>query len=120
MMGSVKKKARDSGMQRVSGKELREYLKLPIDEELSEGPGEEVRILPDGRVLWRLGGLRGGGTTWPSREAFTEYRRRGDEEAAKQVAAGNPSQIGDRPARRDHTGRQGFFQILIDKGYEAH
>jgi hypothetical protein len=78
--------------ERIPPKELREYLKLPVDEELSEGPGEEVRILPDGRVLWKLVGLRAT-ATWPSREAFTEHRRRNDEEAAKQVAAGNPSQI---------------------------
>jgi hypothetical protein len=79
-MGRVKKKANEWGMQRVSG--LREYLKLPVDHELSKGMGGEVRILPDGRVLYTLGAIRGG-TTWPSREVFTEYRRRQDEEAAK-------------------------------------
>jgi hypothetical protein len=41
-MGSVKKKASDSGIQRVSGKELREYQKLPVDRELSS-PGRRSR-----------------------------------------------------------------------------
>jgi hypothetical protein len=87
-MGRVKKKANEWGMQRVSG--LREYLKLPVDHELSRGTGGEVRILPDGRVLWRLVAIRGG-TTWPSREVYTEYRRRQDEECAKARSAPHPA-----------------------------
>ncbi len=70
-MGSAKKKANEWGMQRVSGEELREYLKLPIDRELTR-PGEvEVRVLPDGRVLWKS--VRGrSAATWPSREEAIE------------------------------------------------
>jgi hypothetical protein len=49
-----------------------------------------VRILPDGRVLYKLGAIRGG-TTWPSREVFTEYQRRQDEEAAKARSAPHPA-----------------------------
>jgi hypothetical protein len=88
IMGSAKKKANDSGMQRVSG--LREYLKLPVDDELSRASRGEVRILPDGRVLRRLVGIRGG-TTWPSREAFIEWWRRSDEELAKARSAPHPA-----------------------------
>jgi hypothetical protein len=88
-MGGVKKKVSDSGMQRVSGEELREYLKLPVDQELSK-PGVEVRILTDGRVLWKLVTARSG-TTWPSREAYTEAQRRFAEEAAKARSAPHPA-----------------------------
>jgi hypothetical protein len=88
-MGSAKKKANDCGIQRVSGHELREYLKLPVDKALSK-PGEEVRILPDGRVLWRLPAVRLA-RTWPSREAFTEERRRGEEDIAKSRSAPHPA-----------------------------
>jgi hypothetical protein len=87
-MGRVKKKANEWGMQRVAG--VREYRKLPVDQELSKGTKGEVRILPDGRVLYTLGAIRGG-TTWPSREVFTEYRRREDEEFAKARSAPHPA-----------------------------
>jgi hypothetical protein len=88
-MGSARKKASDSGIQRVSGQELREYLKLPVDQELSTHGGE-VRVLPDGRVLDKLVGLRFG-TTWPSREAYTEWWRRSDEECAQARSAPHPA-----------------------------
>jgi hypothetical protein len=60
-----------------SAKELHQ---IPIDLELSR-PGEEVRLLPDGRVLWSLSAkiVR----AWPSREAFLENRRRNDEMVAR-------------------------------------
>jgi hypothetical protein len=87
-MGSAKK-ANDSGIVRVSGEELREYRKLPIDRELTR-PGEEVRVLPDGRVLWKS--VRGrSAATWPSREAFVTLRRRMDEEYAKARSAPHPA-----------------------------
>jgi hypothetical protein len=66
---------------KIPAKELREYLKLPVDRELSK-PGDAVRILPDGRVVRTLVGIRGA-TTWPSREAFIEWWRVANEEAAK-------------------------------------
>src|SRR5690242_7994413 len=87
-MGSAKKKANDWGMQQISG--TKEYLKLPVDDELSKGTGGEVRILPDGRVLHTLGAIRGG-TTWPSREVYSEYRRQQDEDFAKARSAPHPT-----------------------------
>jgi hypothetical protein len=89
-MGRVKKKANDWGLQRVSGKELREYLKLPVDQELSRLGRAEVRILPDGRVLHKLVSDRRG-TTWPSREAYAEWWRNAEEEAAKARSAPHPA-----------------------------
>jgi hypothetical protein len=62
---------------RIPAEQQREYLKLPADQELStRARGAEVRILPDGRVLWRLP-LARLTRTFPSREAFTEQLRRG-------------------------------------------
>jgi hypothetical protein len=46
------------------------WRKIPIDPELSK-PGEEVRLLPDGRLLWKTTGLRGV-REWPSREAYVQ------------------------------------------------
>jgi hypothetical protein len=69
---------------RVPAKELREYMKLPVDQALSKR-GDEVRILPDGRVLWTSPGLRGG-NVWPSREAYVEWCRKMEEEVAKSRA----------------------------------
>jgi hypothetical protein len=83
-MGSAKKKASDPGIQRVLSKELREYLKLPVDRELSRPGKDEVRILPDGRVLRNA-------TTWPSREEYIEWWRRSDEECAKARSAPHPT-----------------------------
>jgi hypothetical protein len=65
----------------MPAKELREYLKLPVDQALSRR-GEEVRILPDGRVLWTIPGVRIA-RTWPSREAYAEMQREFAEYAAK-------------------------------------
>jgi hypothetical protein len=76
--------------ERIPAKELREYMKLPVDQDLSR-PGEEVRILPDGRVLWKLVAARGVGT-WPSREAYVEWWRNAEEEAVKARAAPHPAQ----------------------------
>jgi hypothetical protein len=73
-------------VERIPANELREYLKLPVDQALSRR-GEEVRILPDGRVLWTLVAVRLA-RLWPSREAFTEWWRSADEEAAQQRARG--------------------------------
>ena len=66
---------------RIPAEELRKYMKLPVDRELSR-PGDEVRILPDGRVLYKLTAIRGT-TVWSSREEFMEWRQRGDEAAAR-------------------------------------
>jgi hypothetical protein len=67
--------------ERIPAKELREYLKLPVDQALSRR-GDEVRILPDGRVLWTIPGVRIA-RTWPSREAYAEMQREFAEYAAK-------------------------------------
>jgi hypothetical protein len=67
---------------KIPAKELREYLKLPVDHDLSRGTGGEVRVLPDGRVLWKLVAVRLA-RMWPSREAFIEWWRVANEEAAK-------------------------------------
>jgi hypothetical protein len=77
--------------ERIPAKELREYLKLPVDQALSRR-GEEVRILPDGRVLWRLVACRGVGT-WPSREAYVEWCRNAEEAVAKSRSAPPPAQV---------------------------
>ncbi len=53
----------------LSAAELR---KIPIDTELSR-PGTEVRILADGRVVWKPTFSKKF-STWPSREAFLEAR----------------------------------------------
>jgi hypothetical protein len=54
------------------------WRKIPIDPELSK-PGEEVRVLPDGRVLWKNTGLRGV-REWPSREAYVQWWKEAKEE----------------------------------------
>lgn len=74
----------------LPAKEARQYMKLPVDRELSKR-GDEVRILPDGRLLRKLVGCRGI-EAWPSREAYTEWWRRADEEVAKSRAAPPPAQ----------------------------
>jgi hypothetical protein len=74
-------KTQQDNLTKIPAKELREYLKLPVDRELSK-PWDEVRILPDGRVVRMLVGISGA-TTWPSREAFIEWWRVANEEAAK-------------------------------------
>jgi hypothetical protein len=66
---------------RIPAKELREYLKLPVDQGLSRR-GDEVRILPDGRVLWIILPSRIH-RTWPSREAYEEHLRKSAEYAAR-------------------------------------
>jgi hypothetical protein len=66
---------------RIPAKELREYLKLPVDQALSRRV-DEVRILPDGRVLWIIPATRIA-RTWPSREAYEEHLRKFAEYAAK-------------------------------------
>ncbi len=63
--------------ERIPANELREYMKLPLDQALSER-GNEVRILPDSRVLLIIACVRGA-TTWPSREAYVEWQREGAE-----------------------------------------
>ena len=67
--------------ERIPAKELREYLKLPVDKALSRR-GDEVRILPDGRVLWIIPASRIA-RTWPSREAYQKTQREFAEYAAK-------------------------------------
>jgi hypothetical protein len=82
-MGSVKKKANESGIRNVSAKEVRELLKLGWvrDEELSNR-STDARLLPDGRVLVYL--LYGQpGTLFPSRAALAEWHRQFAEYAAK-------------------------------------
>ena len=71
------------GIRKVSAKEVRELMKLPWvrDEELSDRRWD-VRLLPDGRVLWYLGDHTPG-TLYPSREAFAEVKRACEEDAAK-------------------------------------
>ncbi len=54
------------------------WRKIPIDPELSK-PGHEVRVLPDGRVLWKLTCVRGV-REWPSREAFVQSWKEAHEE----------------------------------------
>jgi hypothetical protein len=66
---------------RISAKELREYLKLPVDQALSRR-GDEVRVLPDGRVLWTIPPSRIA-RMWPSREAYEENLREFAEYVAK-------------------------------------
>jgi hypothetical protein len=89
-MGSAKKKSNDCGIQKVAGQELREYLKLPVDHELPPHGGE-VRVLPDGRVLYKLVAEKRSATTWPSREAYTEWWRNAEEEVAKARSAPHPT-----------------------------
>ncbi len=76
--------------ERIPAKELREYMKLPVDQALSK-PGEEVRILPDGRVIRKLVAVRGV-DVWPSREAYVEWWQNAEEDAAKARAAPPPAQ----------------------------
>ena len=83
--------ARRKTQERIPAKELREYMRLPIDEALSTlSRGEEVWILPDGRVLRQF--TFRGGSTWPSRDAYVEWLRKGEEEMAKCRAAPPPAQ----------------------------
>ena len=83
--------ARRKTQERIPAKELRGYMRLPIDEALSTlSRGAEVWILPDGRVLRQLGGR--GASTWPSRDAYVEWLRKGEEEMAKCRAAPPPAQ----------------------------
>lgn len=71
------------GTRRVSAKEVRELMKLAWvrDEELS-GRGWDVRLLPDGRVLWYLGDHTPT-MLYPSREAFIEVRQYCETQAAE-------------------------------------
>jgi hypothetical protein len=62
----------------LTAKELR---KIPIDPELSR-PGTEVRILPDGRLVYKLTFGRTP-RVWPSREAFVQWRKETDAEVAR-------------------------------------
>jgi hypothetical protein len=66
---------------KIPAAELRKYMKLPLDQALSR-PGCDVRILPDGRVLYKLTAVRGT-HVWSSREEFMEWQRRGDEAVAR-------------------------------------
>jgi hypothetical protein len=59
-----------------------EVRKVPIDPKLTR-PGEEVRVLPDGRVLWALP-IAGVSRYWPSRDAFVQWR----EDSGAEVARG--------------------------------
>jgi hypothetical protein len=66
----------------VSAKQVRELMKLAVrDEELSDRRWD-MRLLPDGRVLWYLGNTMAG-TVYPSREAFAKMRQELEAEAAK-------------------------------------
>jgi hypothetical protein len=58
-----------------------ELQRIPIDPELSRRRGEEVRILPDGRVLWSVSPKIV--SEWPSREAFLEWRKEADAKVAQ-------------------------------------
>jgi hypothetical protein len=72
--------ARKTEAPEFSAEEL-EWLKIPIDPELS-GSGTEVRILPDGRLLFKwtaLSYLQ----YWPSREAFVAFRKESEAAVAK-------------------------------------
>jgi hypothetical protein len=82
--------ARRKIQERIPAKELRKYMTLPVDLELSTR-GDEVRVLPDGRVLRKLVACRGV-DIWPSREAYVEWWRNAEEEAAKARSAPPPAQ----------------------------
>jgi hypothetical protein len=74
-MGSVKKKANESGIRRVSGEEFRELSSLAVRDEALSTDTFEARILPDGRVLHAFLFTRNRGNLYPSREAFAEMLR---------------------------------------------
>ena len=92
-MGSVKKKANESGIRRVSATEIRELSKLAwVPDKTLSGRSFEARVPPDGRVLHvslLVGPLTG--TLFPSRASAEEMKRRYDEsvrEAAEQSRRG--------------------------------
>src|SRR5580704_9053546 len=74
---------------KVPAKELREFMKLPVDQALSKrgemGKMAEVRVLPDGRVILSILGTRGA-NAWPTREAYEEWCRTMEEGVAKSRA----------------------------------
>ncbi len=71
------------GIRNIPAKEVRELMKLPWvrDEELSDR-NWDMRLLPDGRLLWYLGDHTAG-TLYDSRELFAKVKREAEEVAAK-------------------------------------